>query len=155
MRGAAAPEADADERPDTRERSDGDAPSIESMLATAIDAFRVVAQDEALGERLARAETTCALHVGENGLTALLDREPIDVLDHAIDDAESHIHGSEEDWLPVFTNGNLGIALARGELTWTGPVRKFLRIFPIFRTVYADVALGRRSVDHPERTEGD
>jgi hypothetical protein len=115
------------------------------MVATAIDAFRVASGDAALGERLANAGTTCSCHVGERmGFTALLDRAPIDVLDHPAEEAESHIAGSEEAWEPVFRNGNLSVALARGELTWTGPVRKFLRVFPIFRTVYADVALGRR-----------
>jgi phospholipid/cholesterol/gamma-HCH transport system ATP-binding protein len=120
------------------------APSIEQMLATAIEAFRVGAQDEEVCARLARAETTCALHVGDNGLTALLDRTPIEVLDHPSDDAECHIRGSEDDWMPVFTYGNLGIALAKGELEWSGPVRRFLQVFPIFRTMYAEVARGER-----------
>jgi hypothetical protein len=114
------------------------------MLATAVEAFRAGAEDPLLDERLARAQTTCSMTVGDRGLTALLDREPIEALEYPIEDAEIHIWGSEEDWLPVFRDGNLGIALARGELAWSGPVRKYLRVFPIFRTLYADVARGRR-----------
>jgi hypothetical protein len=121
-----------------------DAPSIDHMLATAADALRAGAADPVLGERLARAETTCAMRVGDRGLTALLDREPIEVVEQVLDHAEVRIEGSEEAWLPVFLNGNLGIALARGELTWSGPVRKYLRVFPIFRTLYGDVVRGRR-----------
>ena len=39
----------------------------------------------------------------------------------------------------------LGIAVARGTLSYEGPVRKFLRVFPIFRTAYGEVAHGRKS----------
>ena len=133
------------------ERSGGNGsahPSLESMIQTAIEAFRVVAEIEHLSRRMADAETTCALHVtdiGENGgLTALLDRYPIEVVDHVVS-SESRIYGPSEVWLPVFTGGNLVIAVVRGELRYEGPVRKFLRVFPIFRTAYAEVARGRRS----------
>ena len=139
--GAQGPRVGVIEEPERRQT-----PTVEEMVAVAAEAFRAAAQDQNLNERLARGDTSCALHVGDYGLTALLDRDPIEVADEPLADAESHIHGSEEAWQPVFTEGNLGIALARGELTWNGPVRKFLRVFPIFRTVYAEVALGHREV---------
>jgi len=121
-------------------------PSVERMLATAVEALCAAAEDRVLNDRLARADTTCALHLTdvELGLTALLDRSPIDVAPRVLDDAESRIYGTAAQWMPVFASGTLGIALVRGELQWEGPVRKFLRVFPIFRTVYADVARGRR-----------
>lgn len=125
-------------------------PSLEQMIQTAVEAFRVVSETEHLSLRMADAETTVALHVtdlGEKGgLTALLDRNPIEVVDHVID-SESRIYGDADAWLPVFTGGNLGIAVALGELSYEGPVRKFLRVFPIFRTAYAEVARGRRSTE--------
>lgn len=131
--------------------SDPDAkhPSIEQMMEMAVEAFRVVAEDRDKCRRMADAGTTCALHVTDlgtdAGLTALLDRDPIDVADHVLPDARSRIHGPSSAWLPVFLKGNLGIAIARGELQFEGPVREFLRVFPIFRSAYAEVARGRRS----------
>jgi hypothetical protein len=124
-------------------------PDIEQMLKVAVEAFRVVAEDRSKSRRMADAATTCACHItdlGEAvGFTALLDREPIDVADRVLPDAESRIHGPSEAWLPVFLTGNLGIAILRGDLKFEGPVRDFLRVFPIFRTAYAEVARGRRS----------
>jgi hypothetical protein len=124
-------------------------PGIEQMLKVAVEAFRVVAEDAGKSRRMADATTTCALHItdiGETtGFTALLDRDPIEVVDHVLPDAVSRIHGPSEAWLPVFLTGNLGIAILRGDLKFEGPVREFLRVFPIFRTAYAEVARGRRS----------
>lgn len=124
-------------------------PGIEQMVQVAVEAFRVVAEDRGKSRRMADAGTTCALHVtdlgADGGLTALLDRDPIDVADRALADAQSRIFGTTEAWLPVFLKGNLGIAILRGELQFEGPVRDFLRVFPIFRTAYSEVARGRRS----------
>lgn len=124
-------------------------PSIEDMIEVAVEAFRVLAEDEHKCRRMADADTTCALHVtdvGEDGgLTALLDRAPIEVADRVLPDARSRIYGTTEAWLPVFLKGNLGIAIVRGELSYEGPVREFLRVFPIFRSAYAEVARGRLS----------
>lgn len=125
----------------------GAGPGIEQMLATAVEAFRVAAETPRLCERLASANVTCALHLTDldTGLTALLDRSPIEVVDRVEEDTDIRISGTAEQWLPVFTEGNLGIALLREQLEWHGPVRQFLRIFPIFKTVYASVARGERS----------
>lgn len=130
----------------TREEHDA-GPSVEDMLATAVEAFRVAAETPHLNERLASADVTCALHLTDLdiGLTAQLDRSPIGVLDHVEEGSRIRIHGTSEAWLPVFRHGNLGIALLRHELEWEGPVRQFLRVFPIFKTVYASVARGERS----------
>lgn len=123
-------------------------PSIENMIEIAVEAFRAVGDDRAKSRRMADAATTCALEVtgldGTAGITALLDRDPIEVVERPLPDAVSRIYGPAEAWLPVFRKGNLGIALARGELAFEGPVREFLRVFPIFRSTYRDVVLGRR-----------
>ena len=124
-------------------------PTIEDMIDVAIEALRLVARDDVKCRRMADAATTCALHItdlrDDAGLTALLDRTPIEVVDRALPDAQARIHGPAAAWLPVFLKGNLGIAVARGELQFDGPVREFLRVFPIFRSAYADVVRGRRS----------
>ncbi len=123
---------------------EGRTPSYDEMIDLVAHAFESAAEHEHYGPRMAQADTTIALDFGERGLTVRLDREPIEVEDGLDPDAESSISGTEEEWMPIFIGGNIGIALARGELQWTGPVRKFLRIFPIFRHVYATLARGDR-----------
>lgn len=118
------------------------------MLGTVAEAFRVAAEDEALSRRLARTQTSCSLRVtdADRGLTVWLDREPIEVLEEPQDGTESEIHGCESDWIPVLAGDvHLGMALARGRLTWTGPVRKVLSIVPVLRSVYADVVRDQAS----------
>ena len=121
-------------------------PPVEEMLWVAVDAFRAIADDREKSKRMADAGLSCALHITDLdiGLTALLDQDPIGVEEHVRPDATARIHGESDAWLPVFLKGNLGIAIARGELQFDGPVREFLRVFPIFRTAYAEVARGRK-----------
>jgi hypothetical protein len=116
------------------------------MFKMAVEAFRVAAEDPERSRRMSATDTTCAMHITDmdSGLTALLDRDPIEVVDEVLPDAKSRIYGTAEEWLPVFTKGNIGIALARGELHYEGPVREFLRVFPLFRTAYGEVARGKR-----------
>lgn len=125
--------------PVAQEEGRGVHPPVEEMLFTAVDAFRLIGDDPERSKRMADAGLTCALHVTDLdiGLTALLDRDPIGVEDHPRADADAHILGDADAWVPVFLKGNLGIAIARGELEFRGPVREFLRVFPIFRTAYA------------------
>ena len=125
-------------------------PPVEEMLWVAVDAFRAVADDAEKSRRMADAGLSCALHITDLdvGLTALLDRDPIGVEEHVRADATARIYGDSEAWLPVFLKGNLGIALARGELQFQGPVREFLRVFPIFRTAYAELAREGRRTEH-------
>lgn len=130
----------------TRSTRAGRALSVEDMLADAVEAFRIVASDRTLCRRMADAETSCALHVTDldRGLTAYLDRDPIEVSDQVLE-ARSRIYGPAQAWVPVFRNGNLGIAVARGDLRYEGAVREFLRVFPILRTAYRNVARERGS----------
>jgi hypothetical protein len=117
------------------------------MFKVAVEAFRIVGEDPERSRRMADAQTTCAMHITDidTGLTALLDRDPIEVVDEVLPDAKSRIYGTADEWLPVFQKGNIGIAIARGDLNYEGPVREFLRVFPLFRTAYAQVARGSRS----------
>jgi hypothetical protein len=121
-------------------------PKVEDMFRMAVEAFRVVGEDKEKSRRMADADITCVMEITDlkSGLTAKLDRNPIEVTDQ-VESADARIFGTAEAWLPVFLRGNIGIAIARGELEYEGPVREFLRVFPIFRTAYADVARGKRS----------
>lgn len=127
--------------------SESEHPSVQDMFQVAVEAFRVVGEDEERSRRMADAGMTCAMHITDmdTGLTALLDRHPIEVVDEVLPDADARIYGTADEWLPVFRKGNIGIAVARGELNYEGPVREFFRVFPIFRTAYAQVARGARS----------
>ncbi|MEA2171874.1 MAG: hypothetical protein QOF76_5174 [Solirubrobacteraceae bacterium] len=122
-------------------------PKVEDMFRVAVEAFRVIGEDKEKSRRMSDAGLTCAMHITDldEGLTALLDRNPIEVEDKVLPDAQARIFGTSEAWLPVFLKGNIGIVIARGELEYEGPVREFLRVFPIFRTAYADVARGKVS----------
>src|SRR3954452_12479930 len=103
------------------------------MFKVAVEAFRVAAEVPERSRRMADANTTCAMHITDldPGLTALLDRDPIEVVDEVLPDAEARIYGTSEEWLPVFKKGNITIALVRNELHFDGPVREFLRVFPL------------------------
>jgi hypothetical protein len=107
----------------------------------------VVGEDKEKSRRMSDAGLTCAMHITDldAGLTAMLDRNPVEVVDEVLPDAQARIYGPADAWLPVFLKGNIGIVIARGELQYEGPVREFLRVFPIFRTAYADVARGKVS----------
>lgn len=119
-------------------------PSIPEMFEVAVDAFRVIGEDAERSRRMADAGVVCAMHITDlgQGLTALLDRDPIEVVEHVLPDAQARIFGDAQAWLPVFLTGNIGIAILRGELDFEGPVREFLRVFPIFRTAYAELVRG-------------
>ena len=67
-------------------------------------------------------------------VTLLLDREPPEAVASALPEAETQIHASAEQW-DAFWKGEypLAMAIARGEVSYRGPVRKFLRVVPILR----------------------
>lgn len=123
-------------------------PSASEVVETVREAIEVVAQDPTRNARLADAETACALEVTDAGVavTFRFDRSPVALEDGVSPDAHAHISGPLAAWQPVFEKGNLGIAVGRGELEWDGPVREFLRVFPIVRTAYRDVVRGDRAV---------
>ena len=96
-------------------------------------------RDKGLDDRLALASTTIAITLAdepEMSATLLLDRTPIEVVDGITSDAESQIWITSVDleriWSPDFY---LPMAIAKGRIRVAGPVRKFLRIIPILRTV--------------------
>lgn len=148
-------EGDVQATTSTARPDEANTPSYDAMIDLVARAFESAAEHEHYGPRLAQAGTTIALDFGARQLTVRLDREPIEVEEGADSGAESSISGTEEQWMPIFVGGNIGIALARGELEWSGPVRKFLRIFPIFRHVYATLARGNRVQSAEQRNAED
>ena len=106
-------------------------------------------RDKGLHDRLALAATTITLTLADEAdlsITLLLDRSPIEVID-GFADAESQMWIASVDlariWSPDFY---LPMAIAKGRIRIAGPVRKFLRIVPILRTV-GEVSAPARAAD--------
>lgn len=119
-----------DESPPTREEA-------ERIHDGCVQMLKLAAADELVGKRLALAQTTLQVHFVDAEplvITVLLDREPVEVTDRALGEAEVHIFIKTRD-VDRFWTGDLELAIAiiSGEVTYQGPVRKVLRIVPILR----------------------
>jgi hypothetical protein len=117
---------------------DGDAAHRHSQeaLQRFCAAMRTAAGDPQLSRKLARADTSVRITLADDpdlGVTLLLDRTPIEVVD---DDTPAEVDLSiasvDLDRLcsPEF---HLAMAIARGRVQYRGNVRKFLRVTPIVR----------------------
>jgi hypothetical protein len=114
-------------------------PDAERALEEFTTTLETGVRDKGLHDRLALASTTIAITLADEpelSATLLLDRSPIEVIDGITSDAESQIWIASVDleriWSPDFY---LPMAIAKGRIRVAGPVRKFLRIVPILRTV--------------------
>ena len=114
-------------------------PTAEHALEEFTTTLEQGVNDKGLNDRLALASTTIAITLADEpelSATLLLDRSPIEVVDGITSDAESQIWIASVDleriWSPDFY---LPMAIAKGRIRVAGPVRKFLRIVPILRTV--------------------
>lgn len=97
---------------------------------------QLLEHDELLKRRLPKAHTTVTFLVTdaqEESFELLLDRRPPEVGD-ATNDAEATVRLSH-DQLIRFAAGRFLIAnaLLDGELTWSGPIRKYLAVDAILR----------------------
>jgi hypothetical protein len=108
----------------------------ESALARFRSAIEAAAGDPELCRVVARADTTVGIELADErdlGLALLLDRQPIAVVERGEPtDIELSIASTDLDRLcsPEF---HLAMAIARGRVTYSGDVRKFLRVTPILR----------------------
>jgi hypothetical protein len=98
-------------------------------------AMEAAADNPTLSRNLARADTTVRIELADDpdlAITLLLDRTPIEVVDPIDAAVELSIASVDLDRLrsPDF---HLAMAIARGRVTYSGDVRKFLRITPIVR----------------------
>jgi phospholipid/cholesterol/gamma-HCH transport system ATP-binding protein len=93
------------------------------------------ADDEELSHRLSLAETTVEFILADEpdlSLTLLLDRNPIEVRRDYDEEAEISLRIASFD-LEHLCSGEfkLAMAIARGRVVASGPVRKFLRVVPV------------------------
>jgi hypothetical protein len=100
--------------------------------------FETAREDDRIGRRLAQAQTTVQVDLADEPdlcVTLLLDRSPIEILngEHA-SEVEMTLSSVDLDrmWSRDF---HLPMAIARGRVGVRGPVRKFLRVMPIVRTL--------------------
>jgi len=111
----------------------------DEMAALTAELFVRAGEVTELSERMAFAGTTVHLHFsdedGEAACTVWLDREPIGAEVGVIGDAEIELFGDAQTFMDMILGKvQLAMAIARGDVTYSGPVRKFLRVVPILRT---------------------
>ncbi|MEA2168547.1 MAG: hypothetical protein QOF76_1847 [Solirubrobacteraceae bacterium] len=93
--------------------------------------------DQQLGQRLALAATRVHVHfTDEVGCTFILDETPIRAENTIVGDAEVQLWGSADLFYDLIRRKHqMAMSIMRGELKYRGPVRKFLRIVPILRSI--------------------
>jgi hypothetical protein len=116
-------------------RGGGGRPDAFDELVTLLQA---AADDPVVGHRLMFGQTTVRLIVEDRDhqqLLLLLDREPVEVVE-GMDglEAETDIWITSELLGRLWEeNFHLAMAIAKGHVTFHGPVRKFLRVMPILQ----------------------
>jgi hypothetical protein len=107
------------------------------MAELTADFFNSGATDQRIGERLALAQTTVHIHFSETaGVTLDLTKAPIHAEPDIVGQAEVQMYGTPELFVDMVTRKTqMAMAITRGELAYEGPVRKFLRIVPILRSL--------------------
>jgi phospholipid/cholesterol/gamma-HCH transport system ATP-binding protein len=118
----------------------------ERVLETFAAAIEAAADDPEISRRLALADTRVELILADEpdlSLVLLLDRTPIELCrgrgngDHD-DDAEVKLEIASFDLNHLLSGEfKLAMAIARGRVRASGPVRKFLTIVPILRSLQA------------------
>jgi hypothetical protein len=128
------------------------APAVPDTAGPATDAlasaqrtvafFERHAVDPHAAARLCRAATSVHIHLGEGvGATVRLDCEPLEAEVGIVGAAEIEIHCSPAQ-LDAHIRGERTLAqeIMRREVSYVGPVRKFLSIAPILRGLSRDHA---------------
>ncbi len=108
----------------------------EGALERFCAAMEVASRDPELCRVLARAKTTVRIELADDpGLhaTLLLDRNPIEVADADLP-AEIELTIVSVDLARLYSpDFHLAMAIQRGRVRYSGPVRKFLRVTPVVR----------------------
>jgi phospholipid/cholesterol/gamma-HCH transport system ATP-binding protein len=113
----------------------------ERVLDAFASAIESAADDPELSRRFALADTTVEVILADEpdlSLTLFLDRTPIEVRSGGDGDAEITLEIASFD-LAHLVSGEfkLAMAIARGRVRASGPVRTFLSVVPILRTLQA------------------
>ena len=122
----------------------------EALLHEFVETMREASYDEDLSARLALAETSVQFVLADDpdlAVTLYLDRSPIEVDDRPAGPAEITLRIASFD-LAQLGRGNfkLAMAIARGRVASSGPVRKFLRVVPVLARL---AATHEQAHEHP------
>lgn len=112
-------------------------PTAERLAELTAEWFSTGAHDPHVGARLALADTVVHFHLGDNaGVTLMLDRTPIEALPRIMGEPEIEIWATPEQVLSMLRReAQMAMLISYGELDYRGPVRKFLRVVPILRSL--------------------
>ncbi len=110
--------------------------------------FEMASQEQQLASRMAFARTTVAIHLTDapegTGVTLHLTKMPIHATSGIEANAEIHMYAPTPLWLDMLADRiPLPMAIHHGDVEYSGPVRKFLRVAPILRGFDYDVWRGR------------
>lgn len=111
--------------------------SARDVQAAFAERIRAVNKDPDVVERLVRAPLAVAIHCSDDPgtvFTLRFDREPVELVAGAQADAEVRLNAPAAVWR-AFLAGELHLpaAIVRDEVSYGGPVRRFLRLTPILR----------------------
>lgn len=114
-------------------------PHASTLPQIVVEFFNRAADDAELSERMSFANTTVHIHVtdldGDDACTVYLDRDPIGAELGAVGTAEVELFGPTKAYVNLFLGKDqLPISILSGAVTYTGPVRKFLRVVPILQS---------------------
>lgn len=113
-----------------------DAQRLAGEIVAAVEELYLSAEDR-IARRLARAETSVALHltdVERAGLSLYFDGETVSTEREPREDCEIHMYMTARTLLDVFLgNVNLTMAIPQHKVTYHGPVRRYLTISPCHR----------------------
>lgn len=130
--------------------------SPEEFVRLLEEFFEMAAQEQQLASRMAFARTTVAIHLTDapegTGVTLQLQKMPIGAAPGVDPNAEIHMYAPTALWLDMLADRvPLPMAVHHGDVEYSGPVRKFLRVAPILRGFDYDVWRGKLG----ERKSGD
>jgi hypothetical protein len=122
-----------------REGATMEGSEAQRMAAMTAAFFERAGDEPELSERMGFAQTTVHIHFedadGSAGCTIWLDRSPIAAEVGIVGEAEIELFGPSRRFMGLVTGEEaMAIVIARGDITYTGPVRKFLRVVPILRS---------------------
>jgi hypothetical protein len=135
----------------------GDSPDPRAVLTAIRDVLLDAIEDPDVLRRMTAAETVVEIRLTDTAqtLTLMLDREPIEAVDHEVPDAEVHLSITSDDLRRVLSGEvHLPVLILRGKASYSGPVRKFLRVVPIISTM-SDLYRTPRSEDTWHPGQGD
>lgn len=128
--------------------TDADAAAAVRMAELVASFFGASASRADLSERMAFADTVVHIHFIDGGTedvgcTVWLDRAPITAEPKISGTAEIELFAPSDVFKRLIAGTTmLPLEIAHGHVTYTGPVRKFLRVVPILRAFDFEVFRG-------------